>query len=296
MRSQTIGAQYVDDITFGGYWEESWKEHLKSELLLFEVKGGSTKVLYNGGGWQSRHSIMIAAVREAVRLSPVKGAKRFYLFTGDNSPANKIGTEWQLLTTVGSRKETDIVIPDAYSFSWPEIGVSNFDIYNAEMMQRSDFYSRTGQVLQKTYWRGSLIVNPVRSQFFDHVKNSESFDVTDSSIGSFRNMKESGEFSVLVDLPGQGYSARLKHLLLSKRPVVVYPRTQWDWVTLRLEPNVHFPVSLSSVEHLASMCSIFNENQQAADFYANEALQATTSLMSHEKLYKAISNAITTCD
>jgi len=296
MRSQTIESQYVDDIAIDSHWEESWKAHLKTELLLFEVKCGSTKVLYNGGGWQSRHDIMISAVREAVRLRPIKGTKRFYLFTGDNFPASSLGTAWKLLTTVGSRKETDIVIPDAYSFSWPEIGVSNFETYNAEMMQRSDYYSNSGQVLQKTYWRGALVGNPARTQFVDYVKESEGFDVIDIAKGSFREMKESGEFSVLVDLPGQGYSARLKHLLLSKRPVIVYPRTQWDWVTLRLEPNVHFPVSLASIDYLVSMCNAFNENSQAASFYSNEAFQATIDLMSHDRLYKAISDAIADCD
>jgi len=287
---------HVEDITFGGIWEDSWKDHFKSELLLFEAKGGSAKVLYNGGGWQSRHQIMINAVKESVRMRPVKSTKRFYLFTGDKFPATRLGTEWRLLTTVGSRNDTDIVIPDAYSFSWPEIGVSNFEIYNREMIQRSDEYTNSESVVRKAYWKGMLSQNTIRSQFCDYVKGLEKFDVTDSSVGTFREMKESGEFAVLVDLPGQGYSARLKHLLLSKRPVVVYPREQWDWVTLRLEPNVHFPLSLSSIDHFVHMCNIFIENQSASSYYANTSINATANLMRQETLYGAISDAIERCD
>lgn len=291
---ENVENEYTKHITFGGYWEESWISHFKNQLLLFEIKGSCSKVIYDGGGWGHRHNIMKSVIREAAFRRPTDKTRRFYLFTGDQFPMN-VGTEWKLLSTAGAKRDFESVIPDAYSFAWPEIGISDFTQHNAEMLQRSEERLREGAIIKKAFWRGSLDQHISRRQFHDVVKSSNKFDVSDNNATSFREMKSVGDYSVLVDLPGQGYSARLKHLLVSNRPVVVYPRNQWDWVTLRVEPGIHYPLSLSSAEHLAHVCEAFVDSDIASSHYAKESLYVK-ELLDRDRLIEAVSNSIHKCD
>ena len=291
---ENLESEYTRDINFGGYWEESWKSHFKSQLLLFEIKGTCSKILYDGGGWGHRHAIMKSVVREAVYRRPSSKTRRFYLFTGDQLPMG-VGTEWRLLSTTGTKKDLDAVIPDAYSFAWPEIGIADFMQYNPEMVQYSDKVAKEGRVTNKAFWRGSLGQHQARKQFHDFVNSSSKFEVSDNTATSFKEMKEIGDYSVLVDLPGQGYSARLKHILLSGRPVIVYPRSHWDWVTLRIEPGIHYPLSLKSPEHLAIMCEAFLENADARSHYSAEAA-SVRDLLDRNVLIDAVSTSIHVCE
>lgn len=287
-------SEYTRDLTFLGNWPSEWVSHFKHQLLLFEVRNCVARVLYDGGGHESRHKTMIRAVKGSVMKRPVRGIKRFYLFTGDSLPLG-IGTEWKLLSTVGARSDFASVIPDAYSFSWPEIGITDFQQHNTTMRERSDQLLDGGQVKKVAYWRGSSHQHPSRKEFIERVSSDSNFDVSDISVTGFKKMIDIGEFSVLVDLPGQGYSARLKHLLVSGRPVVVYPREQWDWVSLHLEPGVHYIPTITSADHLKQICEIAIYNDNVASRYAQNGLRVN-SLLSIDTLHGAISDVIETCD
>lgn len=291
---EDISLRYVNDITFASDWKESWKEHFKSQIILFEARGTQARVLYNGGGHQTRHSLMIQAVSEAMRKNPLSSSKRFYLFTGDSLPYG-VGLEWKLLSTVGKRADYERVIPDAHSFAWPEIGIKDFKIHNHEMIMRSNALTKKGEVINKTFWRGSLAQNSVRSNFKNHVENSPDFEVSDNEKSGFFDMRDVGMYSTLVDLPGQGFSGRLKHLLVSGRPVVVFPRESWDWVTLQLEPCVDMLVTMPSIEDLAERCNLLMKNSSIRNHYASVGQKALRYL-DREVLLNAVSNCIKNCD
>ena len=286
--------KFLHQLKFGDNWRPEWIDHFKQQLLFFEVSGPHAQVLYNGGGWQTRHEIMIKSIKEAVERKPVSYKKRFYLFTGDQLPQN-LESEWRILSTVGGRSDFDSIVPDAYSFSWPEIGVTNFSDHNDAMFKKSQELLAQNRVLNKAYWRGSLNQNPSRREFFNQVKGNEHFDVLDVSMTNFKSMQDVGEYSVLIDLPGQGYSARLKHLVLSGRPVIVYPRDQWDWVSVQLEPGIHYLLSMPSCDHLKISCELALFNSAIRNFYSNKGQEARI-LLKRETLYSAISNRINSCD
>ena len=237
---------------------------------------------------------MIRNLNEALRRRPVSSMKRFYIFTGDSLP-HGVGLEWKLLSTVGKRSDHRTVIPDAYSFSWPEIGIKDFESYNFEMYHKTLESTQSQKVLNRAFWRGSIHQNFARVKFNEYVRDRPEFDVSDSEQTGFFEMKDVGGYSTLIDLPGQGYSARLKHLLVSGRPVIVYPREHWDWVTLRLEPGIHFCTTIPSVEDLANRCLMFLGNPDAREHYAKAAYQVS-SLISKDSLYNAIAGAIGSCD
>lgn len=285
---------YALRLSFGDNWKPEWISHFKQQLMFIEVSGPYTRVLYNGGGHQTRHEIMVNSIREAVKKRPVSCTKRFYLFTGDSLPQNFV-SEWKVLSTVGTRSDFDNIVPDAHSFAWPEIGVSNFSLSNMEMLKRSQEFLSQGKVLKKVYWRGLLSQNPLRLDFFNQVKENKNFDVLDTSMAQFKSMQDIGEYSVLVDLPGQGFSGRLKHIIFSGRPVVVYPRAQWDWASLQLEPGIHYILSMPSIDHLKFSCEIALDNPQIQNFFSNKWKEAR-NLLEKDTLHAALSSRINSCD
>jgi len=277
------------------FWIDDWKRHFESQLMLLEIHENSFNVLYDGGGWQSRHSTLLQALEIAIKNRKKTTTKRCFVFTGDEFP-DGVKTQWKLLSTVGSRKDIDIVIPDAYSFSWKEIGINDFEVHNKLMRQHTIQTMNANNEIKKSFWRGSIQQNKIRELFVNAFKGHEYFDIDDSSIDkNFKHMSEIGEYAVLMDFPGQGFSGRLKHLLMSGRPVVVYPRNSWDWVTMRLEPGLHFPLSLPNISNMADICNLLLNNKEIQNFYVQH-INDCMSLLKRETLMNGIIEKIESCD
>jgi len=285
----------LNDIIFPTFWKDEWKTHFLSQLMLVQLEKRQIQVLYDGGGWMDRHRITLNLLRQAAELCNMDLVKRFFVFTGDDYSPGVI-TPWNLLTTVGTREVKDTVLPDFSSFAWQEAGVADFESYRHEMINFSHDCVNENRVINKAYWRGSTQQHQSRKLFHDLVKDHASFDVQDTDGQSnFREMKYVGEYSVLIDLPGQGYSGRLKHLLFSGRPVVVYPRAAWDWVTLNLEPNVHFYLSQMSHVDLANSCINLLNSPEHSGFFVKNCFEKL-KLMEKSTMISATAKIIQKCD
>jgi hypothetical protein len=287
--------EYLNKIVFPEFWEDSWKRHFMSQLLLIELRDNNIKVLYDGGGWNDRHKILLSVLNVAAENCKSSSCKRFFIFTGDDLPLN-VYTPWRLLSITGRREDKEIVLPDPNSFAWNEIGIHDFESYRKEMIEFSNSCMINNKVINKTYWRGAIDQHDSRRLFHNLVKNHDLFDVQEaSSTENFRQMKHVGEYSVLVDFPGRGYSGRLKHLIFSGRPVVVYPRVAWDWVTLNLEPNVHFYLSQMSHVDIANACINMLNNPEMRNFFVANSAERM-KLIEKRNMIIATSKIIEACD
>lgn len=54
------------------------------------------------------------------------------------------------------------------------------------------------------------------------------------------SLEDHTKYKYLIDASGQGYSARIKYLLFSRRPLFIIDREYWDWIGIDLIPWVHF--------------------------------------------------------
>ena len=102
MLNSVLHLEHINKIIFPDFWEDEWKTHFLSQLMLVQLEKRQIQVLYDGGGWQGRHRITLNLLRQAAELCNMDSVKRFFVFTGDDYSPGVI-TPWNLLTTVGTR-------------------------------------------------------------------------------------------------------------------------------------------------------------------------------------------------
>jgi len=216
-------------------------EHFKTQLLHLEVSNGEVNTLFDGGGYQDRHELMVQLVKRSFSDCASQKSLRFWVFTGDNRPVNSINGE-PLFSISGPRLQSDFVIPDPYLLKWSQVGVDDFTAYCKEITDASLAPPQNRSIV----WRGSASMHPVRefivgeSAKLDSSKIDVKDTPPDSGNDSFISMRDLTKWAILCDMPGRGFSGRLKYLLHAYRPVIVFERHEWDAATMQLEPGVHY--------------------------------------------------------
>lgn len=217
-------------------------EHFKSQLLQLEVNKSDIKILFNGGGFQDRHELILKLANRSFQDIPSSKTIRFWIFTGDNRPAQSVNGE-PLFSISGQRNTQDFIIPDPYVISWNSIGVHDFLQY-CDKLKLDSLSQRP--TIPKAIWRGSVSQHASRKNMLECLRNRKSefidFENVDSNldINKFIPMDGLKNWGCLLDFPGQGYSARLKYLMQIIRPKVVIERLDWDFATVNLEPGFHY--------------------------------------------------------
>lgn len=219
----------------------NFMDHFKSQLLFYEVTKSDVSIIFDGGGFQDRHYLMTTLLKRSFLDFPSKKTLRFWVFTGDNRPVDSVNG-LPLFSISGPRYRSDLVIPDPYLVKWSQVGVEDYESYSKEITKRSLIKPEKISVV----WRGSSSMHPVRSLIVNECNkiNNPLIDVKntppDPENNSFVQMKELTNWAILCDMPGRGFSARLKYLLRAHRPIVVFEREEWDAVTMLMEPGIDF--------------------------------------------------------
>ena len=278
------------NIRFHPGWIDEHKKHFLSQLMLIEIKNKNVSILYDGGGFKDRNQIMKNAISIASDCGLFLSSKRFYLFTGDNRPGG-IEFDYSYFSISGPRTLQHLIVPDPYSFSWNDIGIKSYDEVISQISNIS--YKNENNKIKKVFWRGNQEQHFSRKKFIEYVKNNELFDVeqADPSQNTFVHMSEVGKFSTLIDFPGQGYSARLKYLIHSRRPVIVYPREEWDLFSMMLEPDIHYISSLPLVEDTTQRCVMSLHHDGLQKYYSSSS-NRISQYFNEKNAILLLSNAI----
>lgn len=218
-------------------------DHFKSQLMHVEASGSEVKFLFDGGGFQDRHESMKILLRRSFHDIPTSKTIRFWIFTGDNRPTQKVNNE-PLFSISGQRNLQDFVLPDPYVVAWNDVGVKDYTEYCKSLNQES--LSQKPEII-KAVWRGSVAQHVSRENMLRSISRKPDnltriFDFQDASTGkdSFVSMSDLKKWAIMLDFPGRGYSARLKYFMHIIRPKIVIERIDWDFATLNLEPGFHF--------------------------------------------------------
>ena len=115
--------------------------------------------------------------------------------------------------------------------SWPQVGINDYTNFVKEI----DNAGLNNYEINKVGWIGNTETNIMRKKLLEiGDNNKELFDIFDmnwiqpvnASVNTFFNSTKYistpevvGKYSILIDIEGNGYSGRLKHLFWSHRPV-----------------------------------------------------------------------------
>lgn len=155
--------------------------------------------------------------------------------------------------------------------------------------------------IDKVGWFGNINVTDkttrLRRKLFDIGNNNKhllDFVHVDSlNPKNFKNTLDIIKtYSILLDIEGGGYSARLKYLLFSKRPLLVVYRPYKEFFYEKLTPWIHYiPVKRDLSDLLDKVKWIF-DNRIEALIIADNALCFATKTFTEDNIYNHIKNLI----
>jgi hypothetical protein len=232
------------------------------EIEFNKYEGSLTFV--DRGGIQSRNAGTIHMFVEALKTIRPE-LKSFYVqvLTGDfpSDVSNR-------LTLAYSRRRTQsnvIAIPDFIFWSWPEVGVSDYKDIVSQMLEAS----KVPPPIDKLFWVGNTRMHPTRKQLLDmaagrtdmliedtvwvpkqRVEEFASDSVMSTKNQNYYSLPEHCRFKYLIDMQGAGYSARLKILLFSGRPLFIQSRPWEEYFFDRLVPFEHYVPVAENLEDL----------------------------------------------
>jgi hypothetical protein len=201
--------------------------------------------------WENRGDQAVELICDLVENWPeLLEGREASVFYGDGPPAAEhVIREWNFCSTI-SRSEPGawrfFPFPCPYSLRWPQVGIPD-----AEAMLEDLLADQREWRSDKVFWIGTD-QHPSRAalarmgQVNPDVLDVELMEWTMERPGVLRStsrhvpLSDHRLFKYLVDCPGRGYSARLKWLLASGRPVFVVDREVMEPWHAEMKPWVHF--------------------------------------------------------
>jgi hypothetical protein len=269
----------------------------KTSTLSFYVECGQICIVSHMG-WMTRPNIMIQLFEMYIKERKIDCLPLLNIDLSDNgTDVNNFPSE-PYLTISATIDNYDILLPDPYSLCWPEANIDNvFDkcksIANAGKIQPSD--DRIFWIGQSSHWTRPKLCN-ISQQYPDkiHAKMLEwnNFIIPQDDMVT---LEDHTKYKYLIDLPGQGYSARIKYLLFSKRPLFIVDREYHDWISCHLKPWIHYiPVDDKNLEHdLLNKLEWAQQNPIKAQHIAECASQYITNQLTMTNIFQKIDKCIT---
>lgn len=194
-----------------------------AEMLTVAKQDGEL-FFVNFGGHESRHRSVIRLIRKADRTVGLPSFGTVEINTSDR-PVGK-----RCLSFCTAAGYEDVAAPDFLFDSWPEVGI--FD-YEAVCRALADAGASPASS-QVCGWIGNAATSPVRRALLAVAAQSDLLEAWHTPWppdGSDRLtlVEQVQRWGLLLDVEGNGWSARLKLLLYSGRPVLVVDRPWREW-------------------------------------------------------------------
>ncbi|MGD1277421.1 MAG: glycosyl transferase family 90 [Tepidisphaeraceae bacterium] len=145
-----------------------------------------------------------------------------------------------------------IAIPDFLFWAWPEVGIHDYESTVEQILQKS----KIPPVDERLLWIGNAATHPTRQRFVEMAQkdpricacpmtwlapqNARDAGAAWQPAGGFISPADHCQYRFLIDLQGRGFSARLKLLLFTGRPLFVQERRWNEYYFSELQPYVHY--------------------------------------------------------
>ena len=188
------------------------------------------------------------------------------------------------------------LVPDFNFHGWPQVGINDYE----EFVKDIDTAGNVSYEVNKVGWIGNINTKEVRAKLFNFGKeNKATCEIIDC--GNWSNNPDSiklnsnkyistpdlvKRYSILLDIEGNGYSGRLKHLLWSHRPVLFVDRPHVEYFYKYLYEWEHYiPVKrdLSDLKEKIQWCL---ENPDKTSAIAERAYKFSQKHLTREACYK----------
>ena len=264
-------------------------------ILTFNIINGDVQFT-SFAGWQSR-PYTIKCMIEYVVSTKFKNSSSIQPITINIHDACDLQANINdkfFFAISGDKHHKHRLFPDPYSLSWPEINqkVSSVTCKNI-------FENGLNQpIYHQAFWSGSpshSSRNKIHelSQQNPHRITAFIFNQKDNyEPNKWINMEDMPKYKYLIDAQGQGWSARLKYLMFSNRPLFVIERKEWDWVTCDTIPFVHYIPVKEDVSDLLDKLSWADNHPEEARQIATNALIYIKKKFTKSNIHKRVEDII----
>jgi hypothetical protein len=219
------------------------------EKLLVWKRNGQLRAL-DLRGYESRNKSVLRLLEEADSMHDLPEFSPVMVHTGD-TPINASGGSWRSLAFTSANGYADVAVPDFLFDGWPEVGIDDYEEASATVAAAAAAEPGAPQL----GWIGNCDTHPSRRlllrlgeqhpDLFDvhHVSWMQKADTTRLASAANNHLsldEQVRRWWLLFDIEGRGYSARLKLLLHSGRPVLIQERPWREWFWAGLRPMEHF--------------------------------------------------------
>ena len=268
-------------------------------MYITVCKINGVLVFENIRGYQTRNESTIECIKEADKIYKWKDfSDKIIIGTNDKGDNKNL--------SYSQSNNYNLTIPDFNFHGWPECGVNNYE----ETINKIHLSGLKPYKINKVGWvgNGRSCVNGQRHKLlYLGRQNKSKLDIIDMGGWTKRNIDNidhnkplflnptnyylsmndlTEKYSILIDIEGVGYSARLKYLLWSHRPLIIIDREWEEYFFEYLEPWVHYiPVKHDMSDLLENVNWIMN-NYHEACIIADNAYQFSLKYLTKEACYK----------
>lgn len=177
-----------------------------------------------------------------------------------------------------------VLIPDFVFAGWPECGIDNYD----ETCKQIAEAGAKPYIYNKIFWIGNSSTNRIREELmikgdtnnnFEFISmNWTGYEKREDRVSRLRATKyvslpDHTQYKYLIDVPGYGYSARVKLLMFSNRPLFYVARAEEEFYMKDLKPYVHYIPVKADLSDLEEQYQWAEEHPQEAKQIAANALE-----------------------
>jgi len=265
--------------------------------MSFTVKKANGKLIFKDMGcYESRNASTMWCIEQANAIYNWKDFDEITIHTQDWGHTDEY--------TYSKVDQYDGLVPEWNFHAWPQIGV---DDYTETTLQISEAGKEPYEI-NKVGWIGETGL-PIRSKMLEIAqRNTDVLDVISMSWIRQQNKVRLNSttylslpqlvkrYSILIDVEGGGFSARLKYLLWSRRPVIIVDRPFKEFFFEHLKEWEHYiPVKrdLSDLVEKAKWC---RDHYDDALKIADRAYQFSQIHLTREAAYKQWNRILTNED
>lgn len=190
-------------------------------------------------------------------------------------------------------------VPDVYTDGWPDARMASvFDLPST--VADAPLFERRRDALM---WIGNPDTHPTRAALVDRYRGSQDIVITPVEWGPygpggspgprpFMSMRDLCEFKYLLDVQGNGWSARLKHLLCLGSVVFVMDRRWHEYWFNELVPWVHYVPVREDGSDLETALARVRDDPALAKRIARDGREKALRLFSRDAVYGYYADAI----
>lgn len=245
--------------------------------IIFEVND-SILTVKKKSGWLSRPGIIIGLIQELIRICNIKDIPETVIDLNDIHMI-KLGNH--KFTISAKKEDKQYMIPDPYSLMWPELYIKNSFTKFKEIADKG----LIPPIYNKAFWAGQnchesrRCVVKLSEKYPEKIKASFLEWPKGVVPTNYVSMEDQTKYKYLIDCSGQGWSARIKYLLHSRRLLFLLDREYWDWITCDLVEWEHYvPVKADASDLLEKIDWADNNPEKVSEIIQNAYNFITTNL------------------